>query len=66
MGFLMGFCVNLIFETLYESEFVLEKYKESVKEKQHMQEVALHHEFTNLKNQVNPHFLLIALILFRR
>ena len=57
MGFLMGFCINLIFETLYESEFVLEKYKESVKEKQHMQEVALHHEFTNLKNQVNPHFL---------
>jgi len=57
MGFLVGFCVNLIFETLFESEFVLEKYKESVREKQNMQEIALHHEFTNLKNQVNPHFL---------
>ncbi len=57
MGLLVGFCVNLIFETLYEADFVLEKYKESVEERQNMQQLSMHHEFDTLKNQVNPHFL---------
>lgn len=57
LGLLVGFCVNLIFETLYEAEFVLEKYKESAEERQNMQQLSMHHEFDTLKNQVNPHFL---------
>lgn len=57
LGLLVGFCVNLIFETLYEADFVLEKYKESVEEKQNMEQMSMHHEFDTLKNQVNPHFL---------
>lgn len=57
LGLLVGFCVNLIFETLYEADFVLEKYKESVEEKQNMEQLSMHHEFDTLKNQVNPHFL---------
>lgn len=56
-GLLVGFSVNLIFETLYEADFVLEKYKESVEERQNMQQLSMHHEFDSLKNQVNPHFL---------
>ena len=56
-GLIVGFCVNLIFETLYEADYVLERYKESVEEKQHMQQLSVIHEFDSLKNQVNPHFL---------
>lgn len=54
---LMGFCINLVFETLYESDFVLEKYKETLREKQRLEEQSLYSEFSSLKNQVNPHFL---------
>lgn len=57
MGLLLGFCVNLFFETLYESAFVLEEYKETLKEKQQLEDDSVHAEFSSLKNQVNPHFL---------
>ncbi|TMI64348.1 MAG: hypothetical protein E6H07_00070 [Bacteroidetes bacterium] len=54
---LMGFCINLVFETLYESDFYLGRYKETVQEKEQLHQLSIHHEFDNLKNQVNPHFL---------
>jgi two-component system, LytTR family, sensor kinase len=57
MGLIVGFCVNIIFETLYEANFVMEKYKESVEEKEDMQELSIQSEFDALKSQVNPHFL---------
>ena len=57
MGMLVGLCVNLVFETLYEADFVQERYKESVEEKEDMQELSVQTEFDALKNQVNPHFL---------
>ena len=57
LGLLVGFCVNLIFETLYEADYALEKYKESVEEKQRLQQMSAYQEFDTLKNQVNPHFL---------
>jgi sensor histidine kinase YesM len=57
MGLIVGFCVNLIFETLYEADFVLERYKQSIEEKENLQVLAIQTEFESLKNQVNPHFL---------
>lgn len=54
---LVGFCVNLIFATLYELDYVVERLKESVIEKESLKQQALQHEFDVLKNQVNPHFL---------
>lgn len=57
MGLLVGFAVNVIFETLFEADFVLERYKESVEERKELQELSLQTEFDTLKNQVNPHFL---------
>jgi sensor histidine kinase YesM len=54
---LVGFCVNLIFTTLYELDYVVERMKESVMEKESLKQEALQHEFDALKNQVNPHFL---------
>ena len=57
LGLLVGFCVNLIFETLYQGDYVFEKYKESVEEKEVLQQLSMEQEFDTLKSQVNPHFL---------
>jgi hypothetical protein len=56
-GLLVGFCVNLIFETLYQAEYILEKYKESEEEIEMLQQLSMEQEFDTLKSQVNPHFL---------
>ena len=57
LGLVVGFCINLIFETLYQADYVLEKYKESVEEKEMLQQLSMEQEFDTLKSQVNPHFL---------
>jgi len=43
--------------TLWESEFIYKKYKESIVEKETMQQMSIQQEFETLKSQVNPHFL---------
>ena len=57
LGLLVGLGVNLIFETLFEADYILEKYKESVEEKETFQNLSAQNEFDALKSQVNPHFL---------
>jgi LytS/YehU family sensor histidine kinase len=57
MGLLVGFCVNLIFESLYEADYTLERYKSSLEDKQYMQHLVTNQDFDSLKRQVNPHFL---------
>lgn len=54
---LVGFSVNLVFVTLYEVDYVVERLKEAVVEKESLKQQAVQHEFDVLKNQVNPHFL---------
>jgi sensor histidine kinase YesM len=56
-GLLAGFSVNLIFVTLYELDYVVERLKETMLEKETLKQQAMRHEFDVLKNQVNPHFL---------
>lgn len=56
-GILLGISVNLIFETLYESDYVFSKLQESVMEKKKLQGISVQQEFAALKGQVNPHFL---------
>lgn len=56
-GMLLGVSVNLIFESLYESDYVLGKYKESILEKESLRQFSARQEFDTLKGQVNPHFL---------
>ena len=56
-GLLVGFSVNLVYSTLYEMDYVMERMKESILEKESLKQEALQHEFDTLKNQVNPHFL---------
>ena len=57
-GLLVGFSVNLIFVTLYEVDYVVERLKESLVEKESLKQQSLQQEFDTLKNQVNPHFLI--------
>ena len=56
-GLLVGFAVNLVFETLFEADFALSKYKESKTERETLQLLSEQDEFDTLKSQVNPHFL---------
>ncbi|HRH60446.1 MAG TPA: histidine kinase, partial [Chitinophagaceae bacterium] len=56
-GFIIGVCVNLIFETLYEADYIFDKYKETKAEKESLRQISLVHEYDALKSQVNPHFL---------
>jgi two-component system, LytTR family, sensor kinase len=53
----IGISVNLIFETLFEADFVLQRLKESRVQKEAALQLAVNEEFDALKNQVNPHFL---------
>jgi two-component system LytT family sensor kinase len=56
-GVILGFAVNLVFVTLYESDYMLGRYKESEMEKESLRQLSLQQEFDTLKSQVNPHFL---------
>lgn len=57
LGVLIGFAVNLIFLTLWEAIYIMEKHKESIAEKELLRQMSLQQEFDVLKSQVNPHFL---------
>jgi len=56
-GYLIGLSINLLFDTLWEVLFLLEKYRESLQEKTLLERMSMEHEFENLKGQINPHFL---------
>ncbi|MEO6733384.1 MAG: histidine kinase [Ferruginibacter sp.] len=56
-GFALGLFINLIFQTLYEAEYMLSRFKESVQESEMIQRLSMAHEYDTLKSQVNPHFL---------
>jgi len=56
-GAILAFCVNVIFETLYDAEYAINKYREAEEEKEMLRQQSFSSEFDTLKNQVNPHFL---------
>jgi two-component system, LytTR family, sensor kinase len=56
-GLILGVVVNLVFVTLWEAIYIIDKYKESLTEKEQLEQMNIEHEFENLKSQVNPHFL---------
>ena len=56
-GYLVGLAVNLIFETLWEVIYIIDKYKETTAEKDMLEQMQLQQEFDGLKEKVNPHFL---------
>lgn len=56
-GYLVGLGINIIFESLWEVMYIIEKYKETAAEKEMIEQMQLKQEFDNLKQKVNPHFL---------
>lgn len=56
-GLLVGFAVNLVFSTLWEAMYLIDKQRESLSEKELLRQMSLQQEFDVLKSQVNPHFL---------
>lgn len=56
-GYFIGLSVNLVFDTLWEVLYCLEKYKENLSEKEMLEQLSTEHAFENLKSQLNPHFL---------
>jgi hypothetical protein len=56
-GLLVGFAVNLVFSTLWEALYIMDKHRESLGEKELLSQMSLQQEFDVLKSQVNPHFL---------
>ena len=56
-GYLVGLAINIIFESLWEVIYIIDKYKESAAEKEMIEQMQLEQEFDNLKQKVNPHFL---------
>jgi hypothetical protein len=56
-GLLVGFAVNLVFSTLWEALYIMDKHRESIGEKELFSQMSLQQEFDILKSQVNPHFL---------
>ncbi len=56
-GYLIGLAVNIVFETLWEVVYIIDKYKETAREMELLEEMHLQQEFENLKLKVNPHFL---------
>ena len=56
-AYLIGLSVNLVFETLYEVVYIIDKHKENSIEKELLEKMQLQQEFDNLKQRVNPHFL---------
>ena len=56
-GILVGFAVNLVFSTLWEAMYIMDKHRESIGEKEILHQMSLQQEFDVLKSQVNPHFL---------
>lgn len=56
-GALIGLSVNLIFETLYEGDYIFQKKLESAAGNQDLQQRSLGEELSSLKAQINPHFL---------
>lgn len=56
-GYITGLCINFLFLTLWEVLYLLEKYRESLGEKELIGQLSMEQEFENLKSQINPHFL---------
>jgi sensor histidine kinase YesM len=56
-AYILGLSVNLVFETLYEAVFIINKHKENSVEKELLEKMQLQQEFDILKQRVNPHFL---------
>lgn len=56
-AFVLNITVALIACTFWEADYTFKKWKESVAQKEQLEQLTIKHEFETLKSQVNPHFL---------
>ena len=57
LSLLLGVALTMIATTLWEGQYIFVKWKQSLEEKEQLEQLRLQHEFDDLKSQVNPHFL---------
>lgn len=57
LSIVVGISLILITTSLWEGEYIFIRWRESLAEKELLQQIQLQHEFESLKSQVNPHFL---------
>lgn len=57
LSLLLAIALNMIATSLWEADYTFNKWKESLAEKEKLQQLTINHEFETLKSQVNPHFL---------
>jgi sensor histidine kinase YesM len=57
LSVLMGITLILLTTSIWEGHYIFKKWKESLAEKELLEQLQLQNEFDSLKSQVNPHFL---------
>jgi two-component system LytT family sensor kinase len=53
----IGVATTMIATSMWEAIYIITQWKESLTEKEKMQQLTIQNEFETLKSQVNPHFL---------
>ncbi|MFL5741003.1 MAG: sensor histidine kinase [Flavisolibacter sp.] len=52
-----GVALTMVATTMWESDYTFRQWKDSLAEKEKLEQLTLRQEFETLKSQVNPHFL---------
>jgi len=52
-----GVALTMVATSMWEAEYTFKQWKDSLAEKEKLQQLTLQQEFETLKSQVNPHFL---------
>lgn len=52
-----GFGLTMVATSMWEADYTIKQWKNSITEKEQVQQLTLQQEFETLKSQVNPHFL---------
>ncbi|MGV3656882.1 MAG: sensor histidine kinase [Chitinophagaceae bacterium] len=56
-GMVLAMTITLISTTFWETDYTFKRWKESLAEKEQLEQLTIRQEFETLKSQVNPHFL---------
>lgn len=52
-----GVALTMVATSMWEADYTLTQWKDSLAEKEKLEQLTIQHEFETLKSQVNPHFL---------
>jgi two-component system LytT family sensor kinase len=52
-----GVALTMVATSMWEADYTLSQWKDSLAEKEKLEQLTIQHEFETLKSQVNPHFL---------